>query len=153
MCLLSASAAASGSSPISVTNAWVRLVPPVASNSAAYFSIHNHSEQADTLLAVSSPVAGHTTLHGTELRNGMMRMVEAGPLTIPAQGTVTLDTGGLHLMLMKLRQPLQANTTVMLHLEFEKAGSVMVEALVAEQAPESAAKAPVSSHDHHHGHH
>jgi len=49
-------------------------------------------------------VADHTHIHD----NGVMRMRQLPALDIPAGDTVTLQPGGLHLMLFGLQPPLPA---------------------------------------------
>jgi copper(I)-binding protein len=55
-----------------------------------------------------------------------MRPLSKG-LVIPAGGTVKLEPGGYHLMLLKLKKPLTAGQRFKATLVFEKAGPVEVE--------------------------
>lgn len=135
---------------IEIRQGWVRLVPPVSQSTAAYFSIHNHGSQDDELVSVSSPVARKTMLHGTIIENGVARMVNNGPLKVPAQGEVSLTVGGMHLMLMQLKKPLQDQDTVMLHFQFKHAGMVMLDLPVETQAPVHVMDATEMSHHAHH---
>jgi copper(I)-binding protein len=64
-----------------------------------------------------------------------MRMREAGPLEVPANGKLTLAPGGLHIMLMGLKKPLAAGSSFPLTLQFEKAGEVKVEVQVESAIP------------------
>ena len=55
----------------------------------------------------------------------VMRMAEQPDgIAIPAGGEVTLQPGGIHLMLLDLAAPLVEAGTVELTLEFETAGAV-----------------------------
>jgi copper(I)-binding protein len=54
--------------------------------------------------------------------NGMMRMRPLEGLDVPKNGTVELKPGGTHVMLMGLKQPLQAGSALELDLKFEKSG-------------------------------
>jgi copper(I)-binding protein len=67
--------------------------------------------------------------------NGVMRMRPIEALDIPANGTVELKPGGTHVMLMELKQPLQAGAALELDLKFEKSGERKV---MAEVRPASA---------------
>ena len=62
------------------------------------------------------------------MENGVMKMrpVEGG-LEIKPGETVTLKPGGLHMMLVDLKHPLEAGKTSKSTLQFEKAGTVKVE--------------------------
>jgi copper(I)-binding protein len=93
---------------------------------AGYLTIRN-SGAADRLLAASSPAAQRMELH-THLRDGdVMRMRPVADIPIPAQGVVTLQPGGLHLMLIGLTQALELGQRVPVTLRFERAGEVTVE--------------------------
>ena len=56
----------------------------------------------------------------------VMRMRAVGAVAIAGGATVKLQRGGLHLMLVNLRQPLREGDRVGLTLVFEKAGEVAV---------------------------
>ncbi|MGN6154119.1 MAG: copper chaperone PCu(A)C [Sphingomicrobium sp.] len=113
---------------VSIDGAWARATVPGQMGSAAYFTIRN-AGGADTLLSVTSPAAD-ASLHSTSTDNGVMRMRPLQSLEIPANGTVELKPGGTHVMLMGLKQPLQAGSTLELDLKFEKSGERKVSAEV-----------------------
>ena len=73
----------------------------------------------------------------------VMRMRQVEAIEVPAGQRVELKPGGLHLMLMGLKQALPAGTRLPLKLRFERAGEVQVE-LAVEAAGARAAPA------HHH---
>ncbi len=66
------------------------------------------------------------------MENGVMKMrpVEGG-LEIKPGETVTLKPGGLHVMLVDLKQPLAPGKMAEVTLQFEKAGTVKVEFPIA----------------------
>jgi copper(I)-binding protein len=119
--LLASCKASSGPPDISVDDAWARATVPMQSSSAAYFTIRNAGPGADALLAVRSPQAD-ASLHSTTMDNGVMRMRPLERLDVPANSRVTLKPGGMHVMLMGLKQPLSAGSTVELDLKFQKSG-------------------------------
>ena len=53
-----------------------------------------------------------------------------GPLEIKPGETVTLAPGGMHLMMMGLKEPLKQGEKVPLTLVFEKAGKIDVELVI-----------------------
>lgn len=61
---------------------------------------------------------------------GVTRMAPAGDLAVPAYGSLALDPGGVHIMLMGLRQDLPPGSPITLILRFERAGGVAVTAQV-----------------------
>jgi len=69
------------------------------------------------------------------MEGDVMKMREVEAIELPAGKTVELKPGGLHIMLMGLKAPLKAGSSVPLTLKFEKAGEVSVKLTVATQAP------------------
>jgi copper(I)-binding protein len=112
---------------LSVSNAWARATPPGSTVGGAYFTIVNHCKQPDTLVAVSSPVADRVELHRTTVENGMSRMRPAGQIVITAGQTMKAGPGGLHVMLLGLKNPLVAGKQVPLVLTFQQAGAITVQ--------------------------
>jgi periplasmic copper chaperone A len=126
--LLASCKPASAPPAVSVVDAWARATVPDQMGSAAYFTIRNGGG-ADKLLSVTSPAAD-ASLHSTSIDNGVMRMRQLQALDVAAKGAVELKPGGTHVMLMGLKQPLQAGTTLELDLKFEKSGERRVDAQV-----------------------
>lgn len=124
--------------PVAVNGAWARATPPHAANGAAYLTLT--SPAADALVGVSSPVAGKAELHRMTMDGNVMHMrpVEGG-LDLPAGKPVTLAPGGLHIMLMGLKAPLQQGQAVPLHLTFRNAPpadvAASIEPMGARMAP------------------
>jgi copper(I)-binding protein len=58
--------------------------------------------------------------------SGMMTMREVSAIDIPAGGTVTLEPGGLHIMLIDLAEPLAAGSSFDLTLDFASGTSLVV---------------------------
>lgn len=99
-------------------------------NSAAYMIIRNKTDSADRLLRVESDVAEAVELHQTLVENEVMTMRPVGAIDLPAGGQAVLEPGGLHIMLIGLKQPLSVGQKVSLKLVFEKTPPLMVEAEV-----------------------
>ena len=113
-----------------ITGPWARELPPVSRNGAAYLSITNKGKAADRLVSASSPMAERVELHETTMDGGMMRMRPVASLVIAPNETRVLEPGGLHFMLVKLKQPLVAGKHFPLTLVFADAGSVDVKVMV-----------------------
>jgi copper(I)-binding protein len=126
--LLASCKPASAPPAVSVDGAWARATISGQSGSVAYFTIRNAGGE-DKLLTVSSSGVD-ASLHSTSMDNGVMRMRPLEALDIPANGTVELKPGGTHVMLMGLKQPLQAGSALELDLKFEKSGERKVTAEV-----------------------
>ena len=99
-------------------------------NSAAYMLLHNPGDEIDRLVSVKSEAAETAELHISETENDVTTMRPVEFIEVPPQGETELKPGGLHIMLMGLKHELKAGDTVKLTLEFEKAGTVSVEAEV-----------------------
>jgi len=120
---------------ITITNAWVRLLPPSATTTAAYMTISNSSSSAAVVISAASDVAGATEIHQMSDMNGMMKMSMSGDLTIPASGKTVLQPGGFHMMLINLKKPLHQGDNVAITLNFKDKSSLMVNAVVQAQQP------------------
>ncbi|MGH7071550.1 MAG: copper chaperone PCu(A)C [Acetobacteraceae bacterium] len=97
LCLLAGTGLAA--SPVTVTHPWFRyLMPQVPAG--GYMTLNNASSQPLVLTGARSPACGTTMLHRTEQSGGMDRMVAAGKVTVPAQGTFQFAPGGYHIMCM-----------------------------------------------------
>ncbi len=96
---------------------------------AGYLTLRN-SGAADRLVSARAAIATTVELHTHIHDNGVMRMRPVEAIDVPANGTVTLEPGGLHLMLLELKQPLRQGETVPVTLVFERAGEVQVQLAV-----------------------
>ncbi len=122
------------SSPaLSVNDGWSR--PAAAGNNgAAYFAIRNGAVHANTLLGLTTDIAGQAEMHITMVdANNVMSMHPQATVDIPAGGTVEFKPGGLHVMLIGLKQDLKAGDTYTLTLQFRNAGDVPVTVMVRDQ--------------------
>jgi hypothetical protein len=115
----SAPTAAETASDISIQNAYARAVPPGQPNSAAFMTITNDGEQERDLVAAASDVAEVVELHTHTMDDGVMRMRQIERIALPAGETVTLEPGGLHVMLIGLTRDLKAGDSLTLTLGFD----------------------------------
>ncbi len=127
-----------------VMDAWVRALPATAPTTAAFMRIHNPDNAANALVAASSSAAGRVELHDHELVDGVARMRQLAQIPLPAGEQVKLAPGGLHLMLLNLKQPLAAGQNIELRLQFAD-GSSQTLTVPVKAAPDAA----VDSHHHH----
>lgn len=119
---------------IVVAHPWSRPLPAVAVTGAAYFTLNNRGSDNDRLIAAASPVAKRVEIHEHSMRDGVMSMRQvSGADVIPGRSTV-FEPGGLHVMLMGLREPLSEGKSFPLTLTFERAGSVVVTVIVEKPA-------------------
>jgi len=116
---------------IVIERPWSRATPPGATVGAGYLVIRNTGKSADRLVGAATPAAAMVQVHEIRMADGEMQMREVDDLEIPAGGSVHLEPGGLHLMLMDLVAPLVTGTTVPVTLEFAGAGRIPVKLPVA----------------------
>ncbi|OJU86643.1 MAG: hypothetical protein BGO13_11035 [Burkholderiales bacterium 66-5] len=136
-------------SPITISGAWVRATVPGQGGTGAFMTLQ--SPQALELVGASTPVAGVTQVHEMKLEGNTMRMQHLSALALPAHQSVTLTPGGNHIMLMDLKQPLAAGSTIPITLQLkDAAGAAITQTLqvpVLQQPPAGAA--PAAAHGHH----
>jgi copper(I)-binding protein len=118
-CGLTATAAAA--QPVTVTDAWVRAPAPGQTVAAAYMELV--SRQNMVLVGIASPVAAVVELHRTTVEQGVMKMRATSRIELPAGKAVRLAPGGLHAMLVDLKQPLRPGDKVLLTLTVQRADS------------------------------
>ncbi|MBP2311844.1 copper chaperone PCu(A)C [Azospirillum soli] len=112
---------------VAVTEPWARAGTPAARSGAAFMTIKNGGTEADRLVGAETPVAEKAELHTHLMDNGVMKMREVDAIELPPGESVALRPGGLHVMLMGLKQPLTQGGRFPVTLTFAKAGAVTVE--------------------------
>lgn len=129
---------------ITISNPQIRAMIPGAKVAAGYMLIKNGGEQADRLVAVTSPDAERVEIHEMSMENDVMKMRQlADGLPLPAGETTELKSGGYHLMFMQPHRIFKEGETVSVTLEFEKAGKTEL------TIPVTNAKGQSSDHSHH----
>jgi hypothetical protein len=120
---------------VKVENAYIRAVPPGQPNSAAFLTLVNNSAKAHSVKSATSPVAATVELHTHTNNNGVMEMRQVPQIDIPANGKTELKPGGLHIMLIGLKQPLKAGEKANVSLQFEDGSNTTVSAAIQEVSP------------------
>ena len=108
----------------------VRMPPPVADTAAGYVTLNNHGDKDVVLVGASSPVADSTEFHGSTMMNGMMHMNEMKEVVVPAHGKIEFGPGGNHIMLIGLRQELEAGQMVPITVNLSDGNTLAIEAEV-----------------------
>lgn len=127
-----APAAWAGSAADSVTalDAYVRAVPPGQPNTAAFMVLQNSDAKPHAVVKADNNLSQITELHGHVNDGGVMKMRPVKQIDIPAKGEAKLQPGGLHVMLIDLKQPPKAGDTVAVTLTFEDGSAKQVNAMV-----------------------
>ena len=105
---------------VTVSDAWVRATVSGQMATGAFMKIT--AKEPGKLIAGSSPVAGVVEVHEMKMEKDVMKMAALpNGLDLPAGQTVELRPGGYHIMLMDLKAPLAADSTVPVTLVFQDA--------------------------------
>lgn len=134
---------------LAVEGGWVRAVPPVSKMTAAYFTVTNPSDKADTLLYVTTDAAKTSEMHTiVELASGAKEMQQVAHVSIKPKSKFEFKEGGYHVMLIGLEKPLKAGDQVAFDLVFQNAGKLRV--MLPVQMGAGGASELSDSHEHHH---
>lgn len=117
----SASDAASSACPLTVTDAWVKAVD--TGMTGAFGVVANASDADVVITAATTTAAGTTELHETVDNGGTMAMQPVNQLDVPATGTLTLEPGGNHIMLMNVPAPITPGQDVVITLTCDGGGT------------------------------
>jgi copper(I)-binding protein len=132
---LSLSGCGVGEKEIEVHNAWVR--PTVAGeNAAVYFAIHNHTAEDDELLSVTSNVTDAIEIHQSSMDNDIMQMSELASVPLAADEELLFKPGGIHIMLIGLKQDLVLGEHMGIVLHFKNHADIVVEVHIEETMPD-----------------
>jgi copper(I)-binding protein len=121
---------------LTIAHPWSRPTAPGMSMGVAYFFITNHGSAPDVLIGASTPAAASVQMHQTTITEGMARMRPLTEIVIAPGATVRIEPGGIHLMLVELKAPLELGKSVPLELQFRTAGKITVQlSIEARDAP------------------
>ena len=149
LALLFTAATVADETGLVVRDAWVREAPPGASVLAGYLQLENRGPERLVLDTLSSHDFGRIELHRTLVEEGVARMQPVGQLGIAAGESVSLEPGGMHLMLFNPGRPLQAGDRVKFSILLANGASHAFEATVRRGAADEAHQ----HHQHQHHHH
>ena len=130
-------------SAVDVEAPWVREAPPASTVLAAYMVLKNTGDAPHTITRIDSPDFRDAQIHRTVVEDGVAKMLPVEQLQLPAGGSVTLEPGGIHLMLFDPQRPLHDGDSVILLIHDSDGGSVTVHAPVVRKT---------GGHDHSHHH-
>ena len=130
--LLSACGAEKG---IEVHSAWMRPTEKDM-NGGVFFALHNHSSTPDELIGVSSDAAVVAEIHESKMEGDVMKMSMLSSLPLEPNADITFKPGGLHVMLITLRQDFNVNDEFEIVLHFKNSEDVTVHVIVRDTAPE-----------------
>ena len=116
---------------VAIMNSWVREAHAAATVNAGYMTLVNVSSEEVALVKVESEAYENIEVHEMVAVDGLMEMREVTDLTIPANGQISFEPGGKHLMLMGPREHLTSGQEVDMTLTFKSGKKQTVSVKVA----------------------
>ncbi len=113
-----------------IEHPWARATIGQVKAGAAYVTLSNHGAEVDRLVAVATPAAKRAAVHANLVEDGVMKMRPVEALEVTPGEPAVLAPGGLHIMLMGLKAPLQVGETFPMSLCFERAGAIDIEVVI-----------------------
>lgn len=114
---------------VEVHKPYVRAVPPNTPNSAAFMTLMNKGG-VHAVVRAESDVSKVVELHTHVKEGGMMKMRQVEKIDVAANAKTMLKPGGLHVMFLGLKQPLNEGDQVQFKLIFEDGSETTVTAPV-----------------------
>lgn len=137
--------AAAGACAPRLSEAWIRLPPnPAVPMAAGFGRLENPCAAGIAVVSADSAAFGEISIHESREADGVNRMRELARLVVAAGDTALLRPGGLHLMLLRPRAPLQAGQSLPIRLVLEDGRVVAAEFEVRRAVP--AEDVPMPAH-------
>lgn len=134
---------------VEISGAYARATPPSAQVGVAFMTLRNTGPDA-TLVGGKTPAAKEVQLHSHTMDGGVMKMRRIdGGIPLREGESVTLEPGGLHVMLIGLDGPLVEGETISITLRFDQGHEKVIEVPVSSIA---ATGAPMPMDHGAHGH-
>ncbi|HMA58166.1 MAG TPA: copper chaperone PCu(A)C [Pseudolabrys sp.] len=138
---------------LKISAAWSRATPKGAAVGGGYFTLTNTGSVPDRLIGGASDISSRFEIHEMSMDKGVMRMrpITSGIEIKPGQ-TVRFEPTGYHIMFVGLKQPLKQGEHFKTTLQFEKAGSVLVDFTVESIGARAGGSAMPDAKPMQHGH-
>jgi len=122
---------------LKVHGPWIQSTTEGA-NGAVYFVIHNHTDQDEELIGVTTNVADAVEIHQSTIDpdTDIMRMEMVSSIPIPADSEIFFEPGKYHLMLVRLKRELKVGDHIGVILHFKNHEDIIVNVAVQDNAPE-----------------
>lgn len=131
-CVFLMGACAPATTGIEASDVWART-GTLGGNGAIYMVLANSTSVDDELLSASSEISRAVELHESKLGgNGEMQMVPQVSILLAAGTKAEFKPGGLHIMLIGLKQDLKVGDQFELTLHFKKHADMVLTVNVQE---------------------
>jgi periplasmic copper chaperone A len=135
---------ASAAESIVAKNAWARATAPGMTNAAVYMDVSSATDAS--IVGVASQAAASAELHETRVEGGVIKMRPVARVALPARQIVKIAPGGLHIMLVGLKQPLKSGERIPLVLTVDGPGGRQLVTAQAVVRPSTSTAMPDHSH-------
>jgi copper(I)-binding protein len=115
---------------VKVSNAEIRLVPPVSKTTAMFLTLKNTTDKNIKLVKIKSEISDNIELHEMKMENNSMQMRSLDSIEISKKAEVKLESGGLHVMIFNLKRALHEKDKHKFTLTFDNNENVDIEAIV-----------------------
>lgn len=118
-------------SGIDVHGAWSRPARQ-GENGVVYFLLENHTAETHELIAAVSNAAEAVEIHESQMNGDVMQMHRLESVSMGPGAQVTFEPGGLHIMLIGLKQELKTGDQIELTLQFRNFDDLTIQVPVQE---------------------
>jgi copper(I)-binding protein len=122
---------------VTAADTWVKATAGAEdpSMTAAFGVLTNHTDKDLTIVSATNDVTDRTELHEMAMVDGAMVMRPiTGGIPIPANGTTTLEPGGVHVMIMDAKAPITPGDDVHVTLTLSDGSTMLFHATAKEFA-------------------
>jgi copper(I)-binding protein len=113
-------------------DAWARPTDK-GGTAAAYFLIHNHTPNSDELIGASSSISENVEIHQSKLVDDVMKMEMIQSLALAPGDEYSFEPGGLHVMLIGIKDELKSGDRFDLTLDFKNHEDITLQVEVTDQ--------------------
>ncbi|TEY04081.1 copper chaperone PCu(A)C [Campylobacter sp. US33a] len=110
-----------------VSNAFVRENLPNSTTTAAFFTIKNNTNEDIKIVKATSNLSDVAELHTHKHEQGKMMMVQIPEILVKANSSTELKPGGLHIMILNLKENVTKDKKAELVLYFDNNQSLKVD--------------------------
>ncbi len=104
---------------LEISKAWIKNLPSTIPVRAGYMTIFNPGNNAIRIMSVASNVFKIIEVHQTFIKDGLMRMEQVSDLTIEPSSRLSLEPGGMHLMMMSPIEPVKLGDNIRVTFELD----------------------------------
>lgn len=120
---------------LEVKDVWARASVASSKNSAAYLKLVNPTNEDIIVIAATAPnVANNVELHNSFVdEKGVTKMTKVDKIVVPANSSVEMVPGGMHIMLFNLKNNLKAGDKFDINVILEGRDPIAVQGEVKAQ--------------------